>query len=605
VNPRNFSAELKRRNVYKVAVAYAVVAWLLIQIATQVFPFFEIPNWAVRLVILAIVIGFPIALLIAWAFELTPEGLKRTDDLEPQAQSRRPRRYAWLYVAVIAAICSIGLFFVGRYTGQSRSFGSAASQTEQSIAVLPFADMSVGEGAVHLSDGITDEIINALAQIPALKVAARTSAFQFKGQHVDLRKVGEMLGVAYVLEGSVQKSGDDLRIIAQLVDARSGYHMWSERYDRKLTSIFAIEDEIAKAIAAHMRVTLGHGSDQPLVKRATENPEAHEFYLKGLASMTARGAEELENAVQFFTRATELDPQYAAAWAGLSQAHELVPWYDPERGHGPGPNWDDALAKAREAAQRALALDDQLAEAHTALANVLRDEGDYGRATNEYRVALQLSPGSAETLNQYGQLLFRMGRLEEAAELERKALALDPLAPNPRYLLGLLLGYLHHYEEGLAEEKAVLARTPGYTYSAFEVVFLNLYLSRYVEAEAAARVASAQANENPEPLVAVIQAVADPAKRPAALTLLKEGKVGHYMLGGMTDPLWSAMLGAHERALDGLEQWLRASQKGERFSRSRTLWDPAFDPLRDNDRFKAIMRSLGLPDAPIPAAGAQ
>ncbi len=341
----SFFAELKRRNVYKVAIAYAVTGWALAEGASQIFPVFDIPNWAVRLVVLAIVIGFPIALVIAWAYELTPEGLKRTEDADRTPSDHRPAKRAWIFVVVIAGGISLGLFFLGRFTVRTSSSASSGELPAKSIAVLPFVNMSGKAGNDDFSDGITEEILNALAQISDLKVVARTSAFQFKGKNVDLRQVGETLGVAYVLEGSVQRAGDEVRITAQLIDARSGYHRWSEKYDRKLTSIFAIEDEISKAIAGQMQVALGNGREQPLVKTATTNPKAHESYLKGLARITERGS-ALSDAVNSFQEAIALDPDYAAAWAGLGQAYELFPWYKLG-------TWNASLAEAEKAARRA------------------------------------------------------------------------------------------------------------------------------------------------------------------------------------------------------------------------------------------------------------
>lgn len=586
----NFFGELKRRNVYKVAVAYAIVGWLLVQIATQVFPFFEVPNWAVRLVVLVIVVGFPIALILAWAFELTPEGLKRTEIADAEHLTGRSPKRAWVRVVIIAGAMSVGLFFLGRYAAERTSL-ARTGLASKSIAVLPFVNMS-GAGNNDFSDGITEEILNALAQIPDLKVAARTSAFQFKGQNVDLRRVGETLAVAYVLEGSVQRAADDVRITTQLIDARSGYHLWSEKYDRKLTNVFAIEDEISKAIAAQMQVTLSNDREKPLVKTATGNPEAHEFYLKGLARVTERGA-ALNSAVQLFKQAIALDPNYAAAWAGLGQAYELLPWFELAP-------WQVSLAQAHDAARQALTLDSHLAEAHTALANVLRDRLDFGSATKEYQTALERNPGSAETLNQYAQMLFRIGQLEEAVKQELAAVALDPLAPIPRYILGMMLGDLHRYDEAIAAEKAVIARNPNFTYARFQLAYLYIYASKYAEAEQEVRAAAVQVGEDPKIIAALVHAVANPSERTSALRLVAEGKIGRYSLGKITDAFWCGMLGAHEQALERLKQWQESSEEGELFSDSQVLWEPAFDPLREDKRFQAIMQSLGLPNALIP-----
>ena len=586
----SFFSELKRRNVYKVAIAYVVAGWALSQGIAQVFPVFDIPNWVIRLIVVLIIIGLPIALVLAWSFEITPEGIKRTEDVDLVAAAQQPKKRTWIFVVIIGGAISLGLFFLGRYTARNTASAASGELPAKSIAVLPFVNMS-GEAANNdFSDGITEEILNALSQISDLKVAARTSAFQFKGKNIDLRQVGETLGVAYVLEGSVQRAGDDVRITAQLIDAHSGYHRWSEKYDRKLTSIFAIEDEISKAIAAQMQVALGNDREQPLVKAATADPRAHEFYLKGLARITERGP-ALTDAVKFFKEAIAIDPNYAAAWAGLSQAYELLPWYKL------GP-WKTSLAQAEEAARRALSLDRDVAEAHTGLANVLRDRRDFADATKEYRTALERNPGSAETINQYAQMLLRMGELEEAVKQERAALALDPLASNPHFILGMVLGALHRYDEAVSEERIVVSRNPNYTYARFYLSYFLLYTANYAEAEKQARLAAAQVGEDPEIIASLVRAVANPVERPSALKLISEGKVGRYSLTESGDAFWYSMLGANERALESLEQWTATSEQEKLFATSQILWTPAFDPIRNDERFRAVMKSAGPPATP-------
>src|SRR5205814_4610010 len=249
----NFFVELKRRNVYKVAAAYAVVGWLLVQVATQVFPFFEIPNWAVRLVVLLIVIGFPIALVFAWAFELTPEGLKRTEDVDLAKQSRKKSR-AWTYIVIVGAAFSIGLFFIGRYTAQNQPAPRLSDVATKSIAVLPFVNMSADKNDEYLSDGVSEALITALSKITGLQVKARTSSFAFKGKNEDIQKIGELLHVSHLLEGSVAKAGNKLRITAQLIQASDGNHLWSDTYDREMKDIFAVRSEVAQQVAETLKI---------------------------------------------------------------------------------------------------------------------------------------------------------------------------------------------------------------------------------------------------------------------------------------------------------------------------------------------------------------
>src|SRR6266704_4166280 len=279
MNPKNFFGELKRRNVYKVAIAYAVVAWLLMQVASQIFPFFEIPNWAVRLVVLLLVIGFPVAVILAWAFELTPEGLKRTEFAD-ELPTRAPRSRAWISVVVVAGSISVGLFVFGRYTATSKQSG-LTELPAKSIAVLPFENLSGNPENAYFTDGIQEEILMRLAKVADLKVVSRTSTVRYKRSPENLREIATQLGVANVLEGSVQRTADRVHVNVQLIKAASDAHLWAEAYDRKLTDIFAVESEIAKTIADTLQAKLSGSEQHAIAERPTDNTEAHQLYLKG------------------------------------------------------------------------------------------------------------------------------------------------------------------------------------------------------------------------------------------------------------------------------------------------------------------------------------
>jgi len=584
-------AELKRRNVLRAAAFYAAAAWLLVQVATQVFPFFDMPNWTVRWIVIAVVIGFPFAMVFAWFYEFTPQGLKRESEIENSSSIERitgKKVDRWIIAMLAFAVV---LLLTNNFILRTRGTGAGTAVSARSIAVLPFVNMSGDAQTDYFSDGITDEILNALAQIPGLKVAARTSAFAFKGKAQDLRKIGEILGVASVLEGSVQRSGDDVRITAQLIDTQTGYHRWSQKYDRKLTSIFEVEDEISKAIADQLKVTLGGDRQAPLVKQGTADPRAHELYLKALTQMSGRG-EGLVTATQSFEEAVAIDPGYAAGWAGLSQAYELLPWYELAP-------WLSSLAKADAAARRSLALDPDLAEAHTALANVLRDRLDFVQAEKEYRRALELGAGSAETRNQFAQLLGALGRFDEAIEQEKIAVELDPIAPTPRYILGMSLASAHRQAEAIVELNKVMVQTPNFLYGRFHLAFSYLFSGNYAQAEAQARAVATAAGEDPEVIVALIRGVADPKAAEAALKLTPGiHRLAGVEFGELAAAFWESLLGAHEQALASLRRWLESAPAGQRFNGIRYLWLPAFDPLRADPRFKDILKELNLADAP-------
>jgi TolB-like protein len=320
----NFFAELRRRNVYKVAIAYAVVGWLLIQIATQVFPFFEIPNWGVRLMVLIIALGFPIALILAWAFELTPEGVRRTETAD--ATQERSRGVLWIYIVAIGAALSVGLFVLGRYTAQRAisSRSGAAEQVpagqvmqqstpEKSVAVLPFANLSGNPENAYFAAGIQDEIITRLAQIADLKVVSCTSTQRFKNAPDDVPAIAKQLGVANVLEGSVQRTNDAVRVNVQLVKADTDTHLWADTFDRKLTDVFQIESDIARTIAEKLQAKLTGSEERAISVKPTADVEAHQLYLQGRYLWNRRTAENLKKALSYFEQAAEKDPNYALA----------------------------------------------------------------------------------------------------------------------------------------------------------------------------------------------------------------------------------------------------------------------------------------------------
>src|SRR5450631_933780 len=314
-----FSAELKRRNVYKVAIAYAVVGWLLVQVATQVFPFFEIPNWAIRLVVLLIVIGFPIAVIIAWAFELTPEGLKRTE-VADAAPIHPSAHRTWIYMVIIAGAIALGLFSIQRFGGRNNVAKQNAlpALPEKSIAVLPFENLSSDKENAYFAEGIQDEILTRLSKVAALKVISRTSTQKYKSAPDNLREVGKQLGVANLLEGSVQKIANAVHVNVQLIRTSNDEHLWAESYNRKLDDVFAVEGEVATAIADQLKAKLSGSEAKAVTDKPTQNAAAYDAYLRGLSiehNDYSYGAFEL--AARAYVQAVQLDPKFAIAWARL------------------------------------------------------------------------------------------------------------------------------------------------------------------------------------------------------------------------------------------------------------------------------------------------
>jgi len=458
-------AELKRRRVFQVAWWYGIVAFGVLQAADIALPRLGLPDWTVTFMLAVVLLLFPVALMLAWAFEVTPDGMRRTEAPTPgelEAMVAAPPSQRWpaglLALLGVLALVASTWWLARRTAPDADGRENAAAIADQSpvrlamtdaeddrpsLAVLPFADMSPGGDQAYFSDGITEEILNTLAKVRELKVAARTSAFAFKDRQVDLRAVGDSLGVAYLIEGSVRKAGDRLRITAQLIDASDGTHLWSDSYDRTMDDVFAIQTEIAEAIADELRVPLGLDDPADLVT-PTADLAAYDLYLAGRARLRQRGADVAE-ALRLFEAAVARDSAWAPAWAGLAEAREVAVWYpeawedasgDVEVGiaglnlaavRGPWQRGFEArLGPAEAAARRALALDPGNASAHLALGSVLRDRRDWEASEQAYLRALELDPDNAEIFHQYAEMIGATGRTAEAVRLAERAAALDP-----------------------------------------------------------------------------------------------------------------------------------------------------------------------------------
>src|SRR5438309_5458328 len=462
----NFFSELKRRNVYKVAVAYAVVGWLLVQVTTQVFPIFEIPNWASRLIVLAIFIGFPIALVIAWAFELTPQGLKRTEDVDLAAQGNR-KSHAWIYIVIVGAAFSIGLIFVGRYTarntaGAARTEAATGSSIPQkSIAVLPFENLSDDKGAAYFADGSQDEILTKLASIADLKVISRTSTARYKSKPEDLRTVSQQLGVATVLEGSVQKAPDKVRVNVQLIDARADSHLWAKTYDRDIQDIFAVESEVAQEIADSLQAKLSPTEANTLASAPTKDTQAYDLFLKAeyfanqiLSSVAKNPRETGRQAADLYEKASAKDPTFALAYARLAYLKARLYWYsiDPSA---------QAIDAAESAAAHALALQPELPEAHLAKGFVhYWGHRDYDAALAEFAKAHEALPNNPNVLFALAAVHRRQSKMSEAIREAEQAAILDPRDNKLPRLIGETLVYLRRYAEADAPFNRALVLSP-------------------------------------------------------------------------------------------------------------------------------------------------
>src|SRR5213596_3502541 len=365
MNPRDFFAELKRRKVFKVGAAYLVVAWLAVQAASIGFPAFDAPPWALRIFILIALLGFPITVVMAWMFDATREGVK----LDAGASGSK----ALFAVAVLLIVLALGWYFYGQPSFRKGDVATPSIADPNSIAVLPFVNISGKADQDYFSDGMTEELLNVLAKVPQLKVVARTSVFEFKGKGCDIREIGRKLGVTNVVEGSVRRDGEQVRISAQLIRVAAGFHIWSETYDRKLERVFALQDEIAQRIGAALKLSLGISA--PIGARAPIDPEAYEEYLKGRALLRQR--QDLPAAIVHFKKAVAKAPEFAAGWSSLSLTYEVSFWYTP---HTTTAFQAELLVGEKAAADRAAALEPDAAPTEHALGNLARAHFHYADA---------------------------------------------------------------------------------------------------------------------------------------------------------------------------------------------------------------------------------
>ena len=580
MNPKAFFGELKRRNVYKVAVAYGVVGWLLIQVATQVFPFLEIPNWAIRLVILVIAVGFPVALLIAWAFELTPEGIKRTEVAD--AARQHSHGGVWIVVVLVAATLSLGLFLLGRYTagrGTTRLSEVATVVPGKSIAVLPLINESGDPKDEYFSDGLSEELIAALAQISGLKVIGRSSSFRFKDRTEEPKTIGEKLGVSTLLEGTVRKQGDRVRIVAELINAADGIEVWNRTFDHELKDIFAVQQEIAKAVAESLRVTL-LGSEEKSAQMATNSVEAHNAYLQGHFYSVRRNAEDYRKAIDYFDQALQLDPNYALAYAERSEVWTVMGDLTGQR--------STAFSKARSDAEKAVAIAPSLAEAHAALGWVRAfTEWKFAEGLSELQRAKELSPANPTANDLLARVIVYTGRMEEAERQARQAVELDPLSAATQFTLGRVLFYAGKLDEAYAAGRKMAELYPSASSSHRWQVLVAVQRG---DGETALREAQLEPDDSIRPFqLALAQYVrGDRKAADAALAdLIANSRDG---LAYQVSQVY-AVRGEVDKAFE----WLQIAFDNHDGGMPSLLVDPLLRGLRDDPRYKNLVAKVGLP----------
>jgi TolB-like protein/Flp pilus assembly protein TadD len=579
----SFFAELRRRNVFKVAIAYVVAGWALSQGIAQVFPVFDVSNWVIRLIVVVIIVGLPVALVLAWMFEITPEGIKRTKAAD--LANERSRGNTWIYIIVIGAILSIGLFFLGRYSAAPRHSEAATVLSPKSIAVLPFDNLSRDPDNAYFTEGVQDEILTRLAKVADLKVISRTSTQHFKSTPEDLPQIAKQLGVAHVLEGSVQRANDQIRVNVQLINALTDAHLWAETFDRKLTDIFAVESEIAKTIADTLQAKLSGSEQHAISARPTENTEAHQLYLKGRFFWNKRTANDLRKSIDYFQQAITADSNYALAYAGVADAYVFLPGYTAGTPQ-------DCYPKAMAAAKKALELDDTLAEAHTALALAIwYYDFDFSQANKEFRRAIELNPNYATAHQQYGNnTLSALGRFDDAIAEGKRAVELDPLSLVINSDLGVDYFFARRYDEAIAQLHKTLEMDPGY-------YFAHVMLGQTLEMKSAPDAAIAEyqkaraLNDDPSVLGMLGRAYGLSGNKTEAekiLNQLRELSTQRYVAAYSLALVYLG-LGDKGEAL----RWLEQSYQDR--AGSDVGWirvDPLVDPLRRDPQFEALAEKI-------------
>ena len=615
---QRFFAELKRRRVFRLMAVYGAVAFGVLQAADVLIPALHLPESLITAIAVLALLGFPLAIVLAWAFERTPDGLTRTpgavtaEITEIVSQSPGRRWPAGIAAVIGTALLVSGAWWVaGRRAGDSHPSAvvepagataaasvrgpasGTAGEYAGSIAVLPFVNMSGDPENEYFSDGLSEELINALVMVDGLKVAARTSAFAFRGQERDVREIGAELGVEHVLEGSVRKAGNQVRITAQLIHADDGFHLWSQTYDRQLDDIFAVQEEIAEAITEQLELTLTPDDRDRLARRRTDDLEAYDLYLLGRHNWATRTDDGLSNAKRYFEAAIERDSSYAPAWAGLAAVYDALPWYIDFP-------LAEAATKGKMAARRAIEIDPSLSEAYAALGVLLYEfDYDWAGADEAFRTARELDPNYAQGLG--WECLFRVivGEAEGALPVCRRATEIDPLSMHPYWQLASALSAVDSLEASIdAFDRAIEGR-PDVPEIRLDRAGALLLLHRYEEAAADyERWLELEGFDDPAEIRTVIAGIEDPAysapARQALERLEAQDRVGPFNW----IQLW-AELGAIDHAVELLELAYRDSEPQLLFLGV----DPRFERIREEPAAVRIMREIGLPTIGNPHEG--
>ncbi len=581
---KNILIELKRRNVFRVAIAYAIIGWLLVEVASVLFPTFEAPAWVMKVFATVVILGFPIAIVFAWIFEMTPEGLKREHEVD-RSQSITPATGRKLDFVIIGLLTIALIFFVSTHDWGGEGdpgWEEVSTSGIQSIAVLPFVNMSDDPSNEYFSDGISEELLNVLVKVKGLQVASRTSSFSFKDREANISEIAGELNVDHVLEGSVRKSGNTVRITAQLIDVRSDRHLWSESYDRELEDIFAIQDEIARNIVEALKVALGTEEEQAIADagRPTENLEAYELYLRGRYFWQRRGEANIRQAIGYLNEAIELDPGFARAWSGLAAAYTTLPVYSNEP-------YDELTPLAVDAARQALELDDALAEAYAVIADASRIAREWSEAEEYYKRAIASEPKDSTSHLWYAEHLAETGRTRESLEQALISYRLDPLNPGTNSNLTFINLQLGDFENTIRHGRAAVDL--GHPFGLVGQAQAYLRQGEYDRAIEYFQQFEEALDLQDRFAVDFVEALQDPDKRPGFVEYLTQlgdtvplqVRVGNFAALDQIDAAYEAAY-SQVNVYDG-NMWI-------------FLWGQQMPSFRADPRFEDLVTQIGLAD---------
>jgi len=606
----SFFAELKRRNVFRVGIAYLIGSWLLAQIAELLLDTFNAPEWTMKFIVVVLLIGFPIAVFFAWAFELTPDGIKRESEVDRSQSIRRETGQKLNRGIIVILVIALAYFvwesrfsrtasepFVQPASEQTTGVADKKTSTpddartqavgveNRSVAVLPFVNMSSDPEQEYFSDGITEEIINALVKIPGLSVPARTSVFGFKGHQGDVRKIGDQLGVAHVLEGSIRSQGNQVRITAQLIKVDDGFHLWSETYDRKLDNIFVVQEEIAKAIATVLTGELGLGV--VTVPNKTRNMEAYDSYLQGRALLHKRGLENLDRAATLFRQTIELDPEFAPGWAALALTYSVM---DLD---------DDKLTKAISTAKHALTLDPENVDALDALGSALRDTWQWAKAEPYFEQAMAIDPQSSELLEDYAEFLGMVGRFDKYLSVAETGYAIDPLL-GPLvdcYVWALMANGLNNKAIEVIEQWGRSTDQEDTAAWWHEPLWKIVPMMSAGDSAGAISMARKIGPEHMSPAlrVAIIELLENPANEQAR-NVLRATISGGRKSDWDSDAFTAVLVLLYSGDADFVIDITITNSRNYRYGNIELIWSPIYAPFRQNPRFGEYLELVNLPE---------